>query len=126
METPTALAAVEGGKITVWASTQSPFGTQEQIARSLGYRLEDVRVIVPFVGGGFGGKSASSQAVEAARLARRTDGFSGADLKGMVDVAVEGLTSLLEPLIIVVMGAAVAFIAMSILFPLIQMSEFVD
>jgi isoquinoline 1-oxidoreductase len=72
METHTALAAVEGGKITVWASTQSPFGTQEQIARSLGYRLEDVRVIVPFVGGGFGGKSASSQAVEAARLARRT------------------------------------------------------
>jgi general secretion pathway protein F len=36
------------------------------------------------------------------------------------------LTSLLEPIIIVVMGGAVAFIAMSILFPLIQMSEFVD
>jgi type II secretion system protein F len=43
-----------------------------------------------------------------------------------VDNRVQMLTSLLEPLIIVVMGGAVAFIAMSILFPLIQMSEFVD
>jgi general secretion pathway protein F len=41
-----------------------------------------------------------------------------------VDQKVQMLTSLLEPLIIVVMGGAVAFIAMSILFPLIQMSEF--
>jgi general secretion pathway protein F len=43
-----------------------------------------------------------------------------------VDNRVQMLTSLLEPLIIVVMGGAVAFIAMSILFPLIQMSSFVD
>ena len=43
-----------------------------------------------------------------------------------VDTRVQMLTSLLEPLIIVFMGSAVAFIAMSILFPLIQMSEFVD
>lgn len=43
-----------------------------------------------------------------------------------VDNSVQMLTSLLEPLIIVVMGAAVAFIAMSILFPLIQMSDFVN
>ena len=32
--------------------------------------LEKVRVIVPFVGGGFGGKSTNYQAVEAARLAK--------------------------------------------------------
>jgi len=43
-----------------------------------------------------------------------------------VDNKVQMLTSLLEPLIIVVMGGAVAFIAVSILFPLIQMSEFVE
>jgi len=43
-----------------------------------------------------------------------------------VDTRVQMLTSLLEPVIIVFMGAAIAFIAMSILFPLIQMSEFVD
>ena len=72
METHTALAQVEGDKATVWASTQSPFGVREQIANALGFPSESVRVITPFVGGGFGGKSQSSQAVEAARLAKAT------------------------------------------------------
>ncbi|MEM6790171.1 MAG: type II secretion system inner membrane protein GspF [Myxococcota bacterium] len=43
-----------------------------------------------------------------------------------VDNKVQMLTSLLEPLIILVMGGAVAFIAVSILFPLIQMSDFAE
>ena len=43
-----------------------------------------------------------------------------------VDTRVQMLTSLLEPIIIIFMGGAVAFIAVSILFPLIQMSDFVD
>ena len=70
METHTALAHYENDKMTVWASTQSPFGVQQQVATVLGLPIEKVRVITPFVGGGFGGKSASAQAVEAARLAR--------------------------------------------------------
>jgi isoquinoline 1-oxidoreductase len=37
----------------------------------LGLPTENVRIIAPFVGGGYGGKSASEQAVEAARLARQ-------------------------------------------------------
>ena len=41
-----------------------------------------------------------------------------------VEARVQVVTSLLEPLIIVVMGAGVAFIAMAILMPLIQMSSF--
>jgi general secretion pathway protein F len=41
-----------------------------------------------------------------------------------VETRVQLLTSLLEPLMIVVMGGAVGFIAMSILMPLIQMSSF--
>lgn len=40
-----------------------------------------------------------------------------------VDTQVQMLTSLLEPLMIVVMGGAVAFIALSILMPLIQMND---
>ncbi|RPI41187.1 MAG: isoquinoline 1-oxidoreductase, partial [Bacteroidetes bacterium] len=72
IETHTALAQYENGGITVWASTQSPFGAQESIARTLGLDLEDVRVIAPFVGGGFGGKSPHQQAVEAARLSKIT------------------------------------------------------
>jgi nicotinate dehydrogenase subunit B len=71
METHTALAEVKNGKATVWASTQSPFGVKEQVAGALGMPLANVRVKSVFVGGGFGGKSASGQAVEAARLAKR-------------------------------------------------------
>jgi nicotinate dehydrogenase subunit B len=70
MEPHTAVAEVKDGKATVWSSTQSPFGTQPQVARALGFRPEDVRVITPFVGGGFGGKGSGAQASEAARLAQ--------------------------------------------------------
>jgi nicotinate dehydrogenase subunit B len=72
METHTAVAKVEGDKATVWASTQTPFPLKDQVVRALGLPSENVRVITPFVGGGFGGKSASSQAVEAAKLAKIT------------------------------------------------------
>ncbi len=41
-----------------------------------------------------------------------------------VETRVQGLTSLLEPLIMVVMGGAVGFIAFSILMPLVQMNDF--
>jgi nicotinate dehydrogenase subunit B len=70
IETHTALARLEGDKMTVWASTQSPFGLQDGIVRELGFPREKVRVIAPAVGGGFGGKSAYRQGVEAARLAK--------------------------------------------------------
>jgi general secretion pathway protein F len=43
-----------------------------------------------------------------------------------VETTVQALTSLLEPLMIVVMGGAVGFIAFSIMMPLIQMNEFVQ
>jgi general secretion pathway protein F len=43
-----------------------------------------------------------------------------------VEARVQALTSLLEPLMIVVMGGAVGFIAFAILMPLIQMNEFVQ
>jgi nicotinate dehydrogenase subunit B len=70
VEPHTSVADVKDGKATVWASTQSPFGTQPQVARALGFREEGVRVITPYVGGGFGGKSAGQQSVEAARLSQ--------------------------------------------------------
>jgi nicotinate dehydrogenase subunit B len=72
IETHTALAHLEGDKMTVWASTQSPFGLQDAIVRELGSARENVRVIAPFVGGGFGGKAAYQQGVEAAKLAKLT------------------------------------------------------
>lgn len=43
-----------------------------------------------------------------------------------VETRVQAMTSLLEPLIIVIMGGGVGFIAFSILMPLIQMNDFVN
>jgi isoquinoline 1-oxidoreductase len=61
---------VESNKATVWVSTQGPFTIRDQIAKALGFPPQDVRVIAPFVGGGFGGKNPGQQAIEAARLAK--------------------------------------------------------
>jgi len=70
IEPHAALASFEDGKLTVWASTQSPFGLKGQLLSALGLADNKVRVITPFVGGGFGGKSSSSQGVQAGRLAK--------------------------------------------------------
>jgi len=72
VETHTATAKIEGDSATVWASTQRPFGVKDEVVQTLGLAPEKVRVITPFVGGGFGGKNSSRQAVEAARLAKLT------------------------------------------------------
>lgn len=72
IETHTAVTKIEKGKATVWASTQSPFGVQQWVAGVLSIPSKNVRAIAPFVGGGFGGKSFSVQAEEAARLAKLT------------------------------------------------------
>jgi isoquinoline 1-oxidoreductase len=72
IEPHTALAEWKDGKLTVWASTQTPFPARERIAKELGLAEEAVRVITPYVGGGFGGKSAGLQSLEAARLAKIT------------------------------------------------------
>jgi len=70
MEPHTALANVEGSKATVWVSTQAPFRDKEQVAEALNLPPKNVRIITPFVGGGFGGKTGNPQAVEAAQLSR--------------------------------------------------------
>jgi nicotinate dehydrogenase subunit B len=72
MEPHAALVRIENGKATVWASTQTPFLTQGEIAEAIGLTPQNVRVITPYLGGGFGGKSHNPQVVEAARLAKAT------------------------------------------------------
>jgi 4-hydroxybenzoyl-CoA reductase subunit alpha len=49
----------QSGKITVWSSTQSPFKIAHTLSYVLGITLNNIRVIKPFVGGGFGGKADS-------------------------------------------------------------------
>jgi isoquinoline 1-oxidoreductase len=70
IEPHTAVAQIEGNKATIWASTQTPFRARDAVADMLGLAPESVRVITPFVGGGFGGKGRNQQVMEAARLAR--------------------------------------------------------
>jgi isoquinoline 1-oxidoreductase len=72
IETHTAVAQINGGRATVWVSTQTPFSAQNAVAQALGFPAEKVRIITPFVGGGFGGKTRNQQAVEAALLAKLT------------------------------------------------------
>ena len=48
-----------------WDGTQNPFGARDQVAAAIGSPANRVRVITPFVGGGFGGKTGNLQAVEA-------------------------------------------------------------
>ena len=72
IETHTALAKIEGDKLTLWASTQTPFSLKEGAASLVGLPAQNVRVITPFIGGAFGGKSNNQQALEAAKLAKLT------------------------------------------------------
>ncbi len=72
IETHTAVAEFVDGRCTIWASTQTPFPLRSQAAEALGLPEEKVRIIPPLVGGGFGGKTYNQQAIEAARLAKKT------------------------------------------------------
>ncbi len=45
-----------GGRITVWATTQNPFVVRTQLANIFKVPVSKVRVIVPYLGGGYGGK----------------------------------------------------------------------
>lgn len=58
MEPHSALAFYEpNGKLTLWTSTQTPHYVHRGVARALGMPASKIRVIKPYVGGGFGGKS---------------------------------------------------------------------
>ena len=70
MEPHAALAHFEGNKLTIWASTQTPFGLQRALTHQLGMPEENIRVITPFVGGGFGGKINNDQAMQVVKIAK--------------------------------------------------------
>jgi len=72
MEPPVAVADVQADKVTVWSPTQNPQGVQEQVAKALGMKKENVTCHVTFLGGGFGRKSKPDYAVEAAVLSKKT------------------------------------------------------
>jgi isoquinoline 1-oxidoreductase subunit beta len=72
MEPPVAVADVQGEKVTVWSPTQDPQNVQEEVAKALGTKKENVVCHVTMLGGGFGRKSIPDYAVEAALLSKKT------------------------------------------------------
>ena len=62
------------GKVTVWASSQSPFAQRTIFAKALGMSQSDIRVIAPYVGGGFGCKAAVTMEALPVALATRSNG----------------------------------------------------
>jgi CO/xanthine dehydrogenase Mo-binding subunit len=59
METHVTIAQADpySNKVKIWSSAQSPFAVRQLLAKSLGIDKSDVHVIVPYIGGGFGGKA---------------------------------------------------------------------
>jgi len=70
IETHTATCYFEADKLTMWASTQTPFGTREELAKTFDMPLENVHMKQIFLGGGFGGKIYNRQAIEAAMISK--------------------------------------------------------
>jgi isoquinoline 1-oxidoreductase len=70
LEPRAALAEWKDGKLTVWTGTQRPFGVRGELMKALGLKADQVRVIVPDMGSGYGGKHTGEAALEAARLAK--------------------------------------------------------
>lgn len=70
LEPRAAVAEWNGDKLTVWTGSQRPFGVRSDLARAFGISDDNVRVIVPDTGSGYGGKHTGEAAIEAARLAK--------------------------------------------------------
>jgi nicotinate dehydrogenase subunit B len=70
LEPRAALAEWNGDKLTVWTGTQRPFGVRSELAQAFHLPEDNIRVIVPDTGSGYGGKHMGDAAVEAAKLSR--------------------------------------------------------
>ncbi len=72
MEPHTAVASFEGDHLTVFTCTQTPYAVRDTLAYMFHLPASHVRVIVPPVGGGFGGKTYAKVEPLAAVLSRMT------------------------------------------------------
>jgi carbon-monoxide dehydrogenase large subunit len=64
----------ETGEVILWGSSQSPFAQRNLIAKALGISQSKIRVIAPYVGGGFGCKAGVSMEALAVAIAMKTKG----------------------------------------------------
>ncbi|HET9445960.1 MAG TPA: molybdopterin cofactor-binding domain-containing protein, partial [Steroidobacteraceae bacterium] len=74
LEPPSAAARIVDGHCEVWAPTQAPQATRENVAKRLGLPLDKVTVHVTLLGGGFGRKSKPDFVTEAAFLSQQVGG----------------------------------------------------
>jgi xanthine dehydrogenase YagR molybdenum-binding subunit len=74
METHGSLALWTGDALVIWDSTQHIFGVRRQLAVALGIPMDRVRVLSPFMGGGFGSKNGAGKYTVIAALAARMTG----------------------------------------------------
>lgn len=72
MEPHATTAAWKGDKLTVWTSNQMVDWSVGDLARTLGIAKANVRLVTPFIGGGFGGKLFLRADVLLAALGART------------------------------------------------------
>jgi isoquinoline 1-oxidoreductase len=70
LEPRAAMAEWKDGKLNVWTGTQRPFGVRGDLARALNIPDDQIRVVVPDMGSGYGGKHTTEAPLEAARLAK--------------------------------------------------------
>ncbi len=71
MEPHASIASWDDGKLTLHSSLQILKASKQVLAGSLGIEAKDVRIVSPFVGGGFGGKMLGPDAVLAAIAAQK-------------------------------------------------------
>lgn len=71
METHATIAHYHGDGVTLWANCQHPFLVQAEIADLFGLDIGSVRIIVPYLGGGFGSKSYTKMEPLTVALARK-------------------------------------------------------
>ena len=60
------------GRLTIWNSSQNPFGIRDNVARILGISSSKIKLVPMEIGGGFGGKLAAYLEPVAAVLSRKT------------------------------------------------------
>ncbi|HEY2320717.1 MAG TPA: xanthine dehydrogenase family protein molybdopterin-binding subunit [Solirubrobacteraceae bacterium] len=73
IEPRSTVAEFDDGKLTIRLSTQTPHQDKQGLAATLGLEPDQVRVIAPDVGGGFGGKGFDVEDILLGALARATE-----------------------------------------------------
>jgi len=71
MEPHSVIADFKEEGITVWSSSQHPFQVRGDLSRIFGVPLDRVRIVIPYLGGGFGSKSYTKIEPLVVALARR-------------------------------------------------------